>query len=130
MQLKDYTIEELRAELKRRDIEARRQRSLGCSRKAVYAYATGVVTYVSDEPFSKRQFKVKICEQDCTKYKLSALYRTDGYAHILRANFTKDTAPRLGDIVRVRSRKTNSRPNGFGVFSTPYIVEIIQRAKT
>lgn len=129
MELKDYTTDELRAELKRRNIEARRQGSLGRSQKAVYAYANGVVTYVSDDPFSRRQFKVKICEPDCDKYQLSVLYRIGSYAHILRANFTKDTAPRLGDIVRVRSRKTNSRPNGFGVFPTPYIIEVIHRAK-
>lgn len=126
MKLKDYTTEELKAELKRRATEERRLRSIGRSHKAEYAYATALITYVSDDPYIRRQYKIKVSKEDCEKYKLGVSYKTGtGYAHILHSKFNKETAPKLGDVVRIRSRKTKSNPNGFGLFSTPVIYEII-----
>ena len=126
MKLKDYTTEQLKAEIKRREREERQLRSTGRSYKAEYAYAIALITYVSDDPYIRRQYKIKVCKKDCEKYQLNISYKTGtGYAYILQSRFNKGTAPKLGDMVRIKSRKTKSNPNGFGLFSTPIIYEII-----
>lgn len=132
MELKDYTTEQLKDEINRRKREERQLRSSGRSHKAEYAYAKAVITYVSKDRWLRREFRAKILDEDMAHMDESIRYRyryrDDMHMHILRANFTKDTAPKVGDIVRVRSRKTKHNPNGFGLFSTPYIFEVIRRA--
>lgn len=131
MELKDYTTEELKAELKRRATEERRLRSMGRSHKAEYTYARAVITSISKDNWLRREFRAKILDEDlaCMDENIRRRYRDEMRMNILRANFNKDTAPDIGDIVRIRSCKTNYNPSGFGLFSTPYIVEVIKRAE-
>lgn len=126
MELKDYSTEELWAEIKRRATGERCQRSIGRSRKAEYAYAKAEITFVSDESFSRRIFRGKIDPNSVLKF--NGRWLSERPFFLLRANFTKDTAPKVGDIVRLRSRKTKSNPDGFGLFSSAQIFEIIKRA--
>lgn len=127
--LKDYTIDELKEELKRREAEAQSQRSKGRSHRAEYAYTYGFVVWVSDEPYCRQRFRVRIPQSEIDKHPRLARYSVYGYIDIVRNNFTKDTAPRVGDTVRIKSRKTAHCPDGFGIFSGAYICEIIKRAE-
>lgn len=130
MSIEDYTTEELKAEIKRRQTEARRLRSSGKSYKAEYAYARAVITWASNDPFSRQIFRAHILDEDLAKMdrQMQVNYRYEKQINILRANFNKDTAPRKGDLVRIRSRRTKYYPDGFGLFCTPYIFEVIKRA--
>lgn len=125
MELKDYTTEQLKAELKRRATEERRLRSTGRSHKAEYAYAIALITQVSDDVYSQRLFYGKVLTFD-EKESINPRWMRESLFMIVRANFKKDTAPKVNDIVRVKSRKTRICPNGFGnCFTTPYIIEVI-----
>lgn len=120
MALQDYTTEELKAELKRRQIEARKARS----RKGVkleYGYAIAKVTWVSKDPFCKKRFRIKILDDWAAKY-----HSEYSDTPIDRKVFNKSNHPQVGDIVKVKSRKTKYAPNGFGLFSNVKIVEIIK----
>lgn len=126
MGLKDYTTEELKAEITRRKREARRLLSMSRSHKAEYAYATATITWVSNDPYIRKRFKgVVNNDSDCGE--INSHWLRESELHIIRANFTKDTAPKVGDTVRVKSRKTRRSPYGFSsCFSAPHIVEIIK----
>lgn len=126
MSLKDYTIEELKAELQVRYAEERKIRNANRDNKAKYAYATGIVTWVSEHPFSRRDFIVRIEQEYVEKYNITTHYN-EYRIKLLYHCFNKDTAPRVGDTVRIRSRITKACPNGFGLFNAPYICEVIKR---
>ena len=70
-----------------------------------------------------------IVEEDLAKLDRASLYHLRNGAEypLLNVNFNTDTAPRIGDIVLLRSRKTNRYPEGFGSFCIPYISEIYKR---
>lgn len=130
MDLSNYTIEELEAEIKRRKEEIRKQRgNARKGKKTEYAYIRAVITAVTDEPYCRREFSASAFLEDVALLPAGAqrrIYGTRTY-HIVRANFTKDTAPRVGDIVKIRAAKSKHDPDGFGLFSIPYICEIIER---
>lgn len=126
MTLQDYTTEELRAELKRRDVEARRERAKNRDNKAKYAYATGVVCWASRDPYCRREYRVNICEEDRDKYKLPN-YELHKRCYPLLSVIKATDAPQVGDTVTIRARVTKARPDGFSSFHTPSIVEVIKR---
>ena len=123
MQIEDFTTEELRTELKRRDQEARRQRALERKLKGVeYAHAEVRITYVSDDPWSRRKFRIEFLNPELGKH-ISSISDIP----IDRRVFSKKTSPQKGDIVKVRCRKTNYNPTGFGHCCSPCICEVIKR---
>lgn len=127
MDIKECSIEELKAELQLRYAEERRIRNANRDNKAKYAYATGIVTWVSEHPFSRRDWIVKISDEDIEKYNLGAYYSKQRNMRLIYHCFNKDTAPKVGDLVRIRSRITKACLKGFGLFNTPYICEVIKR---
>lgn len=125
MKIEDFTTEELRAELKRRDKEARRQRALERKLKGIeYAYAEARIRYVSQDPWCRRKFNIEFLDKELGKH-------VSPYSDIPidRKVFNKQTSPRKGDIVKVRCRKTNSNPTGFGLWCHPCICEMIKRVE-
>lgn len=61
---------------------------------------------MSDEPYLRRQFHIKLDEADVIKYNMQLSYKHGMNTKIERGNFRRDTAPRVGDIVRIKCRKT------------------------
>lgn len=125
MELKDYSTEELKQELQRRYLAAKRKRCK--ARKGVkyeYATTTGRITWVSDDPFIRRRWRVKILDKNLVGTN-STLY--DHEFSLIKSGFNSKTAPRLGDIVLIKSIITKSNPTGFGVFCKPRIYQVIKR---
>lgn len=124
MELSEYSTEELQAELHRRKKEARKKTLAAKKNIERYAYVKAEIVYVSPHPYTKRTWEAKILDdwvgKNWTKRREFCL---------LRNNFSKDTSPRLGDIVKIKSLKTKMDPTGFGLFSRPYIIEVIARAE-
>lgn len=130
MTLQDYTTEELKAELQRRQKEARKRAAEERRKRGTqYAHVRAKITRISGTAFKNRRYEAKIIEEDLAKLDRASLYhhRNGAEYPLLKANFNSDTAPRIGDIVLLRSRKTNRYPEGFGLFCTPYISEIYKR---
>lgn len=126
MNLQDYTTEELKAEIKRRQIEERKARSRK-GMKAEYAYAEAVITYINGNAFARRTYQADISESDCMKNNIPMQSRHRYYLRIDRKVFNKSNAPKVGDVVKLKSRKTQYNPDGFGLFCEPIICEIIKR---
>lgn len=108
--LKDYTDEELRQELKRRVVEQRRN----IPRKIEYVEFEATVSGVDNigrnflgtefkRPFILWTYKVEDCSLD-----LAAGYPENEYK--LKAGvFNKGNAPKVGDRVKLRYRRTKGR---------------------
>lgn len=124
MELKDYTTEEIRAELKRRNAEAAHKRAM--ERKAMgtqYAYELAEVTYMSPGAFYFRTYDVRMLNKE----RFSGYRERQSYVGLVRAFFNTSNAPRVGDIVKLRSRKTKDNPDGFGLFENAKICEVVKR---
>lgn len=119
--LQDYTTDELKAELKRRQIEARKQKS----RKTEYAYATATVRSIDKYASFKRYYHVFISEDDTQRDRIAD--------HRILIDVSLDVKikaadkPKVGDVVKLRSRKTKDNPTGFGSFAHPIICEVLER---
>lgn len=123
-ELKDYTTDELKAEIKRRVAEERAQRRRETPYRAQYAYVTGTISDVSDDPFYRRRYELRIDDADIEKCNLRWRYR----CHDIKLDskrFRKENAPQIGDKVKVKSRISKQYPNGFGPFSRLIICDII-----
>lgn len=131
MTLQDFTTDELRAELKRRAVEARKSANVNRDRKAKYLYAEGTVITVHNTsggrklPFSEWSFKVHIDDEYATKLNIQS-WNIDSYHSVSRANFKKSTAPNEGDRVRLKCRVTKDSPR-WNMFHQPIIDEIIAK---
>lgn len=123
-ELKDYTTKELKEELKRRSKEERLKR-LSVPRKTEYAYATAVVGHINKYASFNRKYSVKISEEDVQTYNISEYRVTMDVARDVSINVAD--APKIGDVVKLRGRKTKSNPTGFGCFANPVICEVIKR---
>lgn len=121
MELKDYSTQELKDELKRRAIETRKRVALERKAKGTqYAYAEALVEWVSDEPFMRRKFWVEPLKP-VDKYASRTLHPS-----LDKRIFNSKNCPQKGDIVKLKSRKTKMNPEGFG-FSKSFIIEIVKR---
>lgn len=130
MTLQDYTTDELKAELKRRQTEARKAANANRDRKHKFLYAEGTVTRVyrtkggGNIPLSEWDFDVCLDDKYSTKYNLQGRKKTPSCS-LNRARFTrKGTAPKEGDRVRLKCRITKFSPD-WGLFYRPVIDEII-----
>ena len=106
MELKDYTTIELLDELRRRAKEAPRQPIV-----PEYEYVTGKVISIinSDKGFTRWRYVVEISDEDVKKHSCfnsMPKWRFELYS----GKFKKDTAPKVGDIVRIRCRITKALP--------------------
>lgn len=124
MELRDYTTEQLKAELKRRtDEERQRKRAMGI-RVPNYEYARGKVVSVSNSgAFTSWCWKVEICDEDMKRLGIASVHKRSSYT-ILIKEFTKATAPQTGDIVLLRKRITKNSPKF--VVTSAKICEIVK----
>lgn len=130
MDLSAYTTEEIKAELHRRQKEDRKRAAEERRKQGTqYAYLRAKITRVSGDSFKSKRYAAKILEEDLLKLDVATRnYHKYGKEYpLLKARFNADTVPQVGDIVLLRSRKTNRYPEGFGLFCTPYISEIYKR---
>lgn len=129
MELKDYTDEQLRSELKRRAI-LKAQKTREAHKREPYIYWEGVVEKVFTFAFSRRlseiQFLVKPVENDGVVYQK---FGKDGRQVILAsdAGFNKKNIPQVGDRVKLRYRNKVK----FDIFALldSRIVEVVERGK-
>ena len=124
MELRDYTTEQLKAELKRRtDEERQRKRAMGI-RVPTYEYARGKVVSVSNSgAFTSWRWKVEICDEDMKRLGIASVHKRSSYT-ILIKEFTKATAPQVGDTVLLRNRITKNSPKF--VVTSAKICEIVK----
>lgn len=126
--LKNYTDEQLREELKRR-IEERRKNT---KREIVYIEFEATVDKLDNQQGYKCNGDVKYKAFVFWKYRLkdcsSDLANSYSYNeyYIKQGCFKRDNAPQVGDVVKLRYRRTKSKE----VFDlkTAKIVEIIKKA--
>lgn len=109
MELRDYTTERLKAELKRRtDEERERKRAMGI-RVPTYEYARGkVVSVFNSGAFTSWCWKVEICDEDMKRLGIADVLKRSSYK--VMKEFTKSTAPQVGDTVLLRKRITKNSP--------------------
>lgn len=120
MGLEDYSIEELREEIKRRNKIARQNRARN---KPKYIRIEGVVEDIRSNNYNKsflwKEFKIRT-----TDNRVNDIDKVD-YYRVKNGCFKKDTIPRLGDIVIISHRLTKAR-NTFFPWEAK-IVEVIKR---
>lgn len=108
MRLEDYTTDQLRAELARRNKLAREAARKNSENKPKYITIDGIVKRVLNDkgPFSRKKWEVEIPEDFANEHKIKQVL-TYG---LLGGAFTKDTAPKVGDKVILRCRLTKACP--------------------
>lgn len=108
MKLEDYTTEQLRAELARRNKLARENARKEGANKPKYIVTDGVVKRVLNDkgPFYRKKWEVEVSEEFANEHGIKQVLT---YA-LLGGAFTKDTAPKVGDKVVLRCRLTKARP--------------------
>lgn len=128
--LEDYTDDELKAELKRRQIERRQQTP---RKKTEYVRFLGVVQYIDNKegwkcggvqkykPFSKWKYRIKDMRPiECAVPKYFFEHSRD---FCLDKIFNKNNAPKEGDTVALRVRKCKNF--SYYSFTSAKIVEVI-----
>lgn len=124
--LQNYTDDQLREELKRRAIERRKN----TPREIVYKEfeATIVQVYNIKQkynghtyylPFEKWSYRVNEITSDFERMCYNNVYK------LARGIFKKDNAPKVGDRVKLRYRRTKSGYEGFDM-DKARIVEVIK----
>lgn len=124
-ELKDYTDEQLREELKRRA----RERRLNTPREIVYKEFEATIVQIynvkqkynghtSYLPFEQWSYMVNDVTNDLARYYV--VYK------LARGVFKKDNAPQVGDRVKLRYRRTKRGYEGFDM-DKARIIEIIKR---
>lgn len=126
-ELKDYTDDELRGELKRRAEERRRNtpreivyKEFEATVKSVANTSTKYNGHISRKPFPLWLFRVGDCSSD-----IASQYEYREYK-LKHNTFRKKDAPNVGDRVRLRYRRTKSHES-FDLYKAK-IIEIISRA--
>lgn len=126
-ELKDYTDDQLREELKRRAKERRANTPREIVYKEFEAYIVQINNvkqkyngHTSYLPFEQWSYKVDGIVSDFPSINRSKVYKS------ARGVFKKDTAPRVGDRVKLRYRKRKNSYEGFEM-DNARIVEIIKR---
>lgn len=126
-ELKDYTDDELRDELKRRAIERRKN----TPREIVYVEFQATIVRVDNtlgykcggeikyKPFVFWKYRLTDCS-----YELANAQQWNDY-YLKQGSFKRDNAPQIGDRVRVRYRRTKKQKECFDLIKAK-IVEIIK----
>lgn len=106
MELKDYTTEQLRNELKRR---AKINR-ISAAKRVRFIYVKGIVTNVInyDRSFYFFKCKVKILDEEFTKHTLSLTFGNNFTYPLKNGCFKKSEAPKVGDTVFLSHRLTKA----------------------
>lgn len=119
MELKDYSSEELREELKRRAKEARKN---AVREKPKYIEIEGEVIYIRQEYGTKSfiwtNFTVKTNDERVSSHDKIRTYR------VKNGCFKKNTIPKIGDIVIIGHLLTKAKKN-----FNPYYAKIIRVVK-
>lgn len=116
-ELKDYTSDELRAELKRRHKEA--LKNLDRS-KPKYIEIKAVVKDIKiAHAFVCNEYKLIIDDE-----RVPSIFKNSWYG-IKREKFRKDTVPNIGDTVILGHLLTKARPNF--TYSEAKILEVVKR---
>lgn len=117
MELKDYTTEELKAEL------ARRNREEG---KTNYEYAKGRVVSIlhKNSAFSSWRYVVDIFREDIVRLSINPFALKDCSFAYKQGAFNKTTAPKEGDIVLLQKRITKNSPKFY--LSDAKVCEIVK----
>lgn len=114
MGLEQYTLEELRAEIKRRKSAERKEKP--APKKKEYAELTGEVTYISKPVRGNKakdySFKVRFNDAELFSFKRVQSYQNNYEHFAVDKNIIKtvDELPAVGDKVVVRSCITNFFP--------------------
>lgn len=124
MELKDYTIEELEAEIKRRKKEARAKLP---KPEIQYAYIKGTIRNVRGRSYLTSEYYVDVDAEYLPLLSGSAkqTFKSNEIS-LLKGNFNKDTAPKKGDRVLIRSRITRDNPTGWGMWFNPFICQVLE----
>lgn len=112
--LKRYTDDQLREELKRRAVERRKN----TPREIIYKEFEATIVHIynvkqkynghtSYLPFEQWSYRVKDIKSDFVKAYYKDVFK------LARGVFKKDNAPIVGDRVKLRYRKTKRRYEGF-----------------
>lgn len=123
MALQDYTDDELREELKRRAKERRAATRKERDRGSDYAYAMATVTWMSNSAFTRRQYEVTLTDSEFERLRYAINHKT----FIIRSlsGFNKGNAPKVGDTVLLKGRRTRLDKSGF-FFGKVYIDKILK----
>lgn len=129
MDLTLISTQELEAELCRRKKEEKAKKQSERDYKFKYAYARAMVTYASSTPFSRGRWDTELLEDEAIKYNRNRgpIDRTFKDVSLDKTVFKASNAPKVGDIVMLRSRITKHNPNGFGAFAQPIVCEMLKR---
>lgn len=124
-ELKDYTSNELRAELKRRSIEARKSHP----RVIEYKEFEGIVSKVENQSHYMSGKTISFVWWKFVLKDITSKIAVDSYTdtfYLKQGLFKKADAPKIGDRVRLRYRRTK----GHEVFDVKNakIVEIIKES--
>ena len=128
MDLKDYTTEELRAELKRRRVQAMKE-----AKKQIPEYKefTATVERVNNSYGSINRYVYKITDakpHNCEiKSELFANISWRDFS-LQKNTFNKATVPKIGDKVLLRYRKHKTCKTEIFDFTKAKIVEILERS--
>jgi hypothetical protein len=120
--LQNYTTEELKAEIKRRQRGERINRP---RQKIEYTYASATIINMTNDTLIRRYYEVIIDEEDIRKYQIS-IYKKKFKVRVDMRLFKANNAPMIGDKVLIRSRRTKKAPMGFGIFGEVFISEITE----
>lgn len=121
MKLEDYTTEQLKEELSRRQQIARQEALKNRVTTPQYEVIKGTVLKVLNEKlaFCRRKWVIEFSEETSQKYNISktAFYK------LLGGKFTKETSPVVGDTVLIRCRITKMCPTFTEKYATIFAKE-------
>lgn len=128
MDLKDYTTEELRAELKRRRVQAMKE-----AKKQIPAYKEFTATvkglHNSWANINGYVYSVTDVEAHNSDIKQELLNSIMLKGFSLQANtFNKETAPKIGDKVLLRYKRHKTQKVEIFDFTKAKIVEVLERS--
>ena len=125
MELKDFTIEELQAEIKRR----KKEMAAANRKKRVYeyGYVSATVVAVDGDRFTRQTYRLEIDEESKAAVTENFLSHVRHHRFkLLTGAFRKDDAPKLGDRVLLKSLKTKYNPTGYSLHSDPKICKVLE----
>jgi hypothetical protein len=124
--LKRYTADQVREELKRRAVERRQNapreiiyKEFEATIMQVYNVKQKYNGHTSYLPFEQWSYRVKDIKSDLVRMCYKDVYK------LARGVFKKDNAPIVGDRVKLRYRKTKRGYEGFDI-DKARIVEIVK----
>ena len=129
--LKNYTDEQLREELKRRALEKRKSQK----KEIVYQEFDATIISINNrfgykcngdvkyKPLVFWKYRVKVCDYS---YSFARINKHIDEFYLKQGFFKRDNAPQVGDVVKLRYRRTK----GHEIFDLQKakIVEIIKKA--